>query len=61
MNQPLQFNESYWEDRSTKGQTGWDAGEITTPLKSYVDQLKDKSIRILIPVAGNENEAAYLH
>jgi methyl halide transferase len=61
MNQPLQFNESYWEDRYTKGQTGWDAGEITTPLKEYVDQLKDKSIRILIPGAGNAHEAAYLH
>ncbi|MBK9423429.1 MAG: hypothetical protein IPN54_04770 [Bacteroidetes bacterium] len=56
MNQPLQFNESYWEERYAKVKQVGMPGEITTPLKEYVDQLKDKSIRILIPGAGNAHE-----
>jgi methyl halide transferase len=55
------LNSSYWQNRYEQNQTGWDAGEITTPLKEYFDQLKDKNIRILIPGAGNAYEAEYLH
>ncbi|MEE9438469.1 MAG: MqnA/MqnD/SBP family protein [Saprospiraceae bacterium] len=51
----------YWSSRYKEEQTGWDVGTITTPLKAYVDQLKDKSIKILIPGAGNSHEAEYLH
>lgn len=51
---------SFWEERYQKGQTGWDIGAVSTPLKEYIDQLADKSIRILIPGAGNGYEAAYL-
>ena len=39
---------------------GWDIGYPSTPLKEYIDQLKDKSITILIPGCGNAYEAAYL-
>lgn len=55
------LNSSYWQNRYEQNQTGWDVGEITTPLKEYFDQLKDKNIRILIPGAGNAYEAEYLH
>ncbi|MDT0293610.1 hypothetical protein ACFQ3R_13565 [Mesonia ostreae] len=51
---------NYWENRYQKKQTGWDLGEISYPLKAYIDQLEDKSIRILIPGAGNSYEAEYL-
>lgn len=57
----LDFNEKYWTDRYLQGQTQWDAGQITTPLKEYFDQLHDLDMKILIPGGGNGYEAAYLH
>ncbi len=50
----------FWSTRYTENETSWDVGSITTPLKNYIDQLKDKSISILIPGAGNSYEAEYL-
>ncbi len=55
------LNENYWSGRYDKGQTGWDIGYVSTPLKSYIDQLEDKSAKILIPGAGNSYEAEYFH
>lgn len=49
-----------WEARYQEGNTGWDIGEISSPLKAYFDQLTNKEIRILIPGGGNGYEAAYL-
>jgi hypothetical protein len=56
-----QLNSSYWQDRYEKNLTGWDVGEITTPLREYFDQLDNKQTQILIPGAGNAYEAEYLH
>jgi methyl halide transferase len=55
-----QLNESYWTERYNSCQTGWDAGSITTPIKTYMDGVKDKSLRILIPGCGFGHEAVYL-
>ena len=52
--------QDYWTNRYKEHQTGWDIGYASTPIKQYVDQLKDKSIHILIPGAGNAYEAEYL-
>lgn len=49
----------YWNQRYASGETGWDAGTITTPLKEYIDQL-GTDLSILIPGCGNAYEAAYL-
>lgn len=57
----MQHDEKYWTDRYQNGQTQWDAGSITTPLKEYFDQITDKSLSILIPGCGNAWEAEYLH
>lgn len=54
-------DKNFWDDRYEKGDTGWDVGTITTPLKEYIDTLSDKKIKILIPGAGNSYEAEYLH
>jgi thiopurine S-methyltransferase len=54
------IDKNYWEKRWENNETGWDAGTITTPLKEYFDQLKDKNIKILIPGCGNAHEAEYL-
>jgi hypothetical protein len=54
------IDKNYWEKRWENNETGWDTGSITTPLKQYFDQLKDKNIKILIPGCGNAHEAEYL-
>jgi methyl halide transferase len=54
------FNKVYWDSRYSQNQTGWDVGEITTPLKTYFDQLETKNLKILIPGGGNAYEAEYL-
>ena len=56
----IRLDEGYWTQRYDAGETGWDAGAITTPLKTYFDQLKVRSVAILIPGAGNAHEAQYL-
>lgn len=53
---------TYWQQRYAAGQTGWDAGHITTPLLDYFVQLgQSDARRILIPGAGRAYEAEYLH
>ncbi len=54
------FDESFWDHRYKTNNTGWDIGEISTPLKAYFDQLTDKNIKILIPGGGNSYETEYL-
>tara|TARA_R110001599_G_scaffold73480_1_gene203060 strand:- start:16 stop:597 length:582 start_codon:yes stop_codon:yes gene_type:complete len=51
----------FWSERYQSSNTGWDLGVISPPIKKYIDQLEDKSIRILIPGCGNAYEAEYLH
>lgn len=53
-------NESYWSDRYENRKLGWDIGYVSTPLKTYFDQLPDRSIKVLLPGAGNAYEADYL-
>ena len=50
----------YWENRYQNEDTGWDMKSVSPPLKFYVDQLKNKQQKILIPGAGNAYEAEYL-
>ncbi len=54
------LNKNYWDERYLKNETIWDVGTISTPLKEYMDQIEDKSIKILIPGAGNSYEFEYL-
>ncbi len=56
----MEFDETYWDNRYKNGTTGWDIGHISTPLKTYFDQLEDRSLQILIPGGGNSYEAQYL-
>ena len=57
----VKLNKEYWEERYRQQLTGWDIGYVSTPVKTYIDQLEDKNIRILIPGAGNSYEAEYLY
>ncbi|MES2862934.1 MAG: SAM-dependent methyltransferase [Bacteroidota bacterium] len=54
------LNKDYWENRYENNDAIWDIGQISTPLKEYIDQLKNKDIKILIPGAGNAYELDYL-
>ena len=54
------LNADYWNAQYEAGQTGWDLGMVSPPIKTFVDTLTDKSIRILIPGCGNAYEAEYL-
>jgi SAM-dependent methyltransferase len=54
------LDQTYWDNQYQANTTGWDLGEVSPPIKSYIDTLKNKTIRILIPGCGNTYEAEYL-
>lgn len=56
----LNLDESFWSNKYTTGDIGWDIGYVSTPLKEYIDQLSNKELKILIPGGGNSYEAEYL-
>jgi len=53
-------NADFWNNQYKANTTGWDLGQVSPPLKRYIDQLTDKNQRILIPGCGNTYEAEYL-
>ena len=55
-----ELNKEYWKGKYELSQTGWDIGHVSTPIKAYIDQLKNKELKILIPGAGNAYEGEYL-
>lgn len=56
--QPL--DEAFWDTRYRLNETGWDLGEVSPPLRAYIDTLSNKQVNILIPGCGNAYEAEYL-
>jgi SAM-dependent methyltransferase len=54
------LDKKYWEERYSNNEIGWNIGYPSIPLKEYTDQLKDRTLKILIPGAGNSFEAEYL-
>jgi len=54
------LGENFWNDQYKANTTGWDLGQVSPPLKDYIDQLKNRDLRILIPGCGNSYEAEYL-
>jgi len=55
------LNKTYWEDQYINQAAFWNAKSITTPLKDYINQLEDKSLRVLVPGLGHGHELIYLH
>ena len=53
----------FWQQRYEKDSIGWDMGEVSPPLKAYIDQLpaSTKDQAVLVPGAGNAYEVGYLH
>jgi hypothetical protein len=54
------LSEEFWTECYEQDQAGWDIGVASTPLVTYIDQLENKDLKILIPGAGNGYEAEYL-
>jgi thiopurine S-methyltransferase len=54
------FSEKYWDAHYRDDRTGWDIGYISTPIKTYIDQLTKNDFKILVPGAGNAWEVEYL-
>lgn len=50
----------YWDKRYLNDETGWDMKQVSPPLKSYIDTIENKNLKILIPGCGNAYEAEYL-
>jgi thiopurine S-methyltransferase len=56
----MKLNKTFWEQKYRENKTGWDIGDVSTPIKSYIDQLSGKDIKILVPGGGNSYEVEYL-
>ncbi|MBN7812702.1 SAM-dependent methyltransferase [Algoriphagus sp. H41] len=54
----LTFDETYWSSRYRSGATGWDIGYASPPLYQYLCQIDTKSVKVLVPGAGNAHEVA---
>lgn len=54
------LNQDFWESLYQSRTTGWDLSQVSPPIKTYIDTLKNKNTRILIPGCGNAYEAEYL-
>ena len=54
------LTDKYWNNRYLNDDFAWDLGDISTPLKVYIEQLNNKNLKILIPGAGNSYEAEFL-
>lgn len=54
------MDKNYWHNRWEQGETKWDIGYISTPLKTFFDQLTNKEQKILIPGCGSGYEGEYL-
>ena len=54
---------AFWQQRYESNSIQWDMGQISPPLKAYIDQLPEsaKDQMILVPGAGNAYEVGYLH
>ena len=53
----------FWQQRYEEDSIGWDMGQVSPPLKAYIDQFHEsaKSQAVLVPGAGNAYEVGYLH
>lgn len=51
---------AFWDAQYKSHNTRWDLGEVSPPIKEYIDQLENKALKILIPGCGNTYEADYL-
>lgn len=54
------LDQTYWNDRWERGETGWDIGYAAPAITKYISSCTDKNASILIPGCGNAYEAEWL-
>ena len=54
------LDKDYWDAQYKANATGWDLGCVSPPIQSYIDNIANKKLAILIPGCGNTYEAQYL-
>lgn len=55
-----ELNQAYWDERHRDGDTPWNLKMASPAITKYIDQIENKSLRILIPGAGHAHEVQYL-
>ena len=50
---PVNLDANFWDQKYLNDDTPWNIRKASPPLTDYIDQLKDKTIKILIPGAGH--------
>jgi SAM-dependent methyltransferase len=56
----LPLDQTYWENQYQVNATGWDLGQVSPPIKTYIETIENKDAKILIPGCGNTYEGTYL-
>ncbi len=56
----LPLDQTYWDNQYQVNATGWDLGQVSPPIKTYINTIENKEAKILIPGCGNTYEAEYL-
>lgn len=56
----LPLDQTYWDNQYQANTTGWDLGQVSPPIKTYINTIENKEAKILIPGCGNTYEAEYL-
>ena len=56
----LPLDQTYWDNQYQANAIGWDLGQISPPIKTYIDTIENKDAKILIPGCGNTYEAEYI-
>jgi SAM-dependent methyltransferase len=54
------LDKDFWDAQYKAKSTAWDLGQVSPPIKEYIDKLYNKNCSILIPGCGNTYEAEYL-
>jgi methyl halide transferase len=54
------LDKTYWDAQYQAKTIGWDLGEVSPPIKTYIDGLKNKDASVLIPGCGNAYEMEYM-
>jgi len=60
MRDEKRLDQECWDIKYKTNDTGCDLGQVSPPLKEYIDTLLNKNLRILVSGCGNSHEADYL-
>lgn len=44
LNSARDLGENFWNEHYKANTTGWDLGQVSPPLKDYIDQLKNRDL-----------------